>query len=79
MELYEKVRAYRQANGITQSFVANQINMSPKTLNAIEKGRQRLQADTFELICRNGLKVDPSIFFTNEFLETKKTEVEKQH
>lgn len=72
MELYQKIRAYRLAHGITQTFVAEETNMSVKTLNAIEKGRQRLLAETFEKICVHGLKVSPKIFFDDDVLESKK-------
>lgn len=71
MELYKKLRAYRQSKGVTQTFIANETGMSVKKLNAIEKGRTRLLADEFEVICRDGLKVNPQIFFADNFLEIK--------
>ena len=71
MQLHEKLRSYRTEKGITQTHVAKTMRMSIKKLNAIEKGRQKLLADVFLDICRNGLKVDPAIFFADEVLETK--------
>ena len=71
MKLHEKLRLYRSSRGITQTWVAEQAGISVKTLSAVELGRQRLTADTFELICRKGLGVDPGIFFKDQFLETK--------
>lgn len=76
MKLHEKLLFYINAHGIKQTWLAEQLNISVKTLNAILRGRQRLAADMFEQICRNGLKVSPSIFFDNKFLETKKTGTE---
>jgi len=78
MELYKKIRSYRQSKGITQTFIASETNMSVKTINAIELGRKRLLADEFETICRDGLKVNPQIFFTDNILETKKKVISNQ-
>lgn len=71
MKVHERVRRYREAHGITQSWIAKQIGMSVKSYNGVELGRQRLTADVFELICKKGFKVDPGIFFDNRFLGTK--------
>ena len=71
MQLHEKLRDYRLANGVTQTHVAKMMQMSVKKLNAIEKGRQKLSADLFLEICKNGLKIDPASFFATEVLETK--------
>ena len=71
MLLHEKLRAYRKANGVTQTHVAKSMQLSVKKLNAIEVGRQRLDADLFVDICVRGLKVDPTIFFNDIVLETK--------
>jgi len=72
MQLYEKLRAYRLASGVTQTHVAKLMQISVKKLNAIEKGRQKLSADLFLSICTTGLKTDPASFFASEGLETKK-------
>lgn len=74
MKLYEKVRAYRLAHGIKQTFVADETGISVKTINGIEMGRQRLSADMFELICTKGLKVNPGIFFAANVLITKNSD-----
>ncbi|MTI82623.1 MAG: helix-turn-helix transcriptional regulator [Firmicutes bacterium] len=71
MKLHEKLKVYINKHGITQTFVANQAEISVKTLNNILLGRQRLNADMFELICRKGLGINPGIFFKEKFLETK--------
>lgn len=73
MKLHEKILFYINNHGIKQTWLAEQSDISVKTLNAILLGRQRLTADTFELICRKGLKIDPGIFFDNMFLDTKNT------
>ena len=71
MKLSERIRAYRLKHGITQTFIAGKVGMSVKTLNGIELGRQRLDADLFEKICRQGFGIDPSIFFREDVLESK--------
>jgi len=57
--------------GITQVHIASKLKKPVQRLNAIELGRIKLTADEFEEICIKGLGISPSIFFTDEFLETK--------
>ncbi len=71
MKLHERLKKYRIKNGLKQKFVEERAGLPAKRLSAIEKGTVKLTGDEFETICINGLKVNPSIFFTNEFLETK--------
>lgn len=71
MKLHEKINRYLIDHGIKQTFVAEQIGMSVKTLNSILLGRQRLNADVYERICRDGLKIDPGYFFEDKVLDTK--------
>ena len=47
----------------------------PNYLNlalSVKKGRQKLSADMFLEICKDGLKVDPAVFFAEDVLEIKK-------
>lgn len=76
MKLHERVSLYLKERGIKQTWLADQIGISVSKLNAILLGKQRLTADTFELICTKGLKVNPGIFFDNKFLGSKKTGTE---
>lgn len=76
MKLNEKIALYLKENGIKQTWLADQVGMSISTLNAILLGKQRMTADTFELICTKGIKVNPGIFFDNKFLDSKKTGTE---
>jgi len=71
VDIYIRVRQYRLSKGMTQAWVAKQIGISPKTLNGIELGRQKLTAETLEAISKKAFGVEPSIFFNDEFLETK--------
>ena len=75
MKLHEKILLYINYHGIKQTWLAGQIDISVKTLNAILLGRQRLTADMFELICLKGLKVDPSIFFNNNWESRKQAQI----
>lgn len=74
MKLHERLSLFINDHGIKQTWLAEQAGISVKTLNAILLGRQRLGADMLELICVKGLKVSPSIFFDNEFLDIKNIE-----
>ncbi|WP_374214199.1 helix-turn-helix domain-containing protein [Candidatus Desulfosporosinus nitrosoreducens] len=69
--IYEKIRQYRISKGITQVWVAKRLGISPKTLNGIELGRQKLTTEMLEAICKKAFEVEPAIFFTDELLETK--------
>lgn len=71
MKLHEKLNKYLKAHGIKQTHVAEKAEMSVKTLNAILLGRQRLTADTLEIICRKGLDIEPAYFFEQKVLEDK--------
>lgn len=70
MKLHEKLDRYIVTHGIKQSWIAEQTNISPKTLNAVLKGRQRLTVEMLDEICK-ALKIEPGIFFKEKFLETK--------
>lgn len=77
MQLYEKVRAYRISKGISQTFVANSAKMNVKRYNYIEKGRQKMTANDFEIICRDGLGIDPAYFFDSDVLNSKNNETKE--
>lgn len=71
MKIHERLKVYRISHGIKQNYIAEKTGKSRTRISALETGRIKLTADEFEEICRQGLNIDPSIFFTNQFLETK--------
>lgn len=71
MKVHERLKAYRISHGIKQKYIAEQTGKSKSRISALETGRIKLTADEFEEICIRGLKVNPIIFFNDNFLETK--------
>ncbi|MBP2626313.1 MAG: Helix-turn-helix domain [Firmicutes bacterium] len=71
MKINERLKAYRESIGLKQNFVENKAKMSQKRLSAIENGQVKLSADEFEHICIYGYEVNPTIFFNDEFLDSK--------
>lgn len=55
----ETIRAYRDANGIKQKFVADKAGIDPRKLCRIENQRQPLNVDDLESICIRGLGITP--------------------
>jgi transcriptional regulator with XRE-family HTH domain len=72
MKLHEKIKLYIESNGIKQVHVASNAGLPISKLNAILNGNRKMTADEFLDIATNGLRVDPSIFFADNVLETKK-------
>lgn len=61
MKVYEKVRAYLDANGIKQKAVAQKAGIPNGTFNAIMNGKRTLYADDLLAICL-ALNVSPELF-----------------
>lgn len=61
MQVYEKVRAYIDCNGIKQRTVAQKANLSVSTFNAMMNGKRTMYADDLRAICC-ALCVGPETF-----------------
>lgn len=61
MQVYEKVRAYIEGNGLKQKAVAEKAGISNVTFNAIMNGKRTLYADDLRAICL-ALNVSPELF-----------------
>lgn len=61
VHVYEKVRAYIDANGFQQVAVAEKAGISKATFNAIMNGKRTLYADDLRAICL-ALNVSPEVF-----------------
>ncbi|MFB7817385.1 helix-turn-helix domain-containing protein [Paenibacillus chitinolyticus] len=66
-----RIRNYIEENGMTFTFVANRSNIDIKKFSRIMNDKQKIDTDEYERICRLGLKVDPSYFFNQKFLDSK--------
>lgn len=61
MQVYEKVRAYIDDNGLKQVVIAQKAGIPNATFNAILNGKRTLYADDLKAICI-ALNVSPEIF-----------------
>lgn len=66
MEVAKKIKAVREAKGITQTYVANNSEMSVQNYNMKENGKRTITAAEVEVIAK-ALQVPPSIFFEENF------------
>lgn len=61
MNINEKLNEYLKKRGMKQAYVVEKTGMNADTISKILKGRRRIQADEFLLIC-SALDIDPNIF-----------------
>jgi transcriptional regulator with XRE-family HTH domain len=62
MNMNIKLKKYIQENGLKYSYVAEKAGIDHQKLSRIING-QKLSVEEFEIICKKGLSVSPSIFF----------------
>lgn len=72
MKMYQRIRYYVDAKGMKINILAKNIGMSEKKLYRILGGSTTLSVDDYETICREGLSVDPALFFRKTFSKTEK-------
>lgn len=70
--VYQQLREYREARGITQTHIAKKTGKSVQRISALETGHIKLTADEFVEICTIGHEVSPAIFFTESFSISEK-------
>lgn len=61
MQVYKKVRAYIDENGLKQFVVAQKAGISKVTFNAMMNGKRTMYADDLRSICL-ALNVSPELF-----------------
>lgn len=61
MRVYEKVRSYIDNAGLKQKTIAQKINISTATFNAMMNGKRTMYADDLKAICC-ALNVSPELF-----------------
>lgn len=72
MKLHERIRNYIEKNGVMLNFVAERSGIQKQRFYRIMNGKSEMSADEFEMICKKGLDVSPSIFFKQKFSENEK-------
>ena len=65
MNVAQRIKAYIEANGLKQTFVAEKSGIDTAILNQILNGKIRLTVDRLELIC-NALQVKPEFFLNKD-------------
>lgn len=67
----KRIREIRTGLGLTQEQLAEQINMSSKSLSQVELGNNFVSAEALDLICK-ALNVQPKILFDFDYIESDK-------
>ena len=67
MSVAKKVKAYLEANNLTQGDVAQRINMHISTFNAMMNDRRMMYPEDMRAICL-ALKVKPEVFMGMEIV-----------
>lgn len=61
MYINQKLNEYVTDNGIKQIYIVQKTGLSADTISKILKGKRRILADEFLIICA-ALDIDPNIF-----------------
>lgn len=67
MKVHERIRQYIESNGMKLNFVAEKSGIHQKKFYRLLNGNTPLDVEEFEAICKNGLSVEPSYFFGENF------------
>lgn len=75
MKMSEIIRKYIQENGFIKNVIADKCKMDHQKFYRILSGHQNMTVEEYELICRDGLGLDPSYFFKLKFskIENRQT------
>ena len=60
--VYQQLREYREARGITQTHIAKKTGKTVQRISAIETGGIRLTADELVELCLTGYEISPANF-----------------
>ena len=72
--VYQQLREYREARGITQTHIAKKTGKTVQRISALETGGIRLTADELVELCLTGYEISPAIFLqrASQFPRTKR-------
>jgi transcriptional regulator with XRE-family HTH domain len=71
MDINLRIRKYIKKNGMSFTFVANRAGFDIKKFSRFMSNKQLMTTDEYEKVCKDGLRVDPTLFFKDEVLESK--------
>ena len=72
MDIGERIRELRQAEGLSQNALAEKADISQSHLRRVELGQSRITIDLLELIC-DALNVSIREFFVDNYEEDELT------
>lgn len=73
VKLYERIRQHIETNGVMLKFVAERSGIEKKKFYRLLSGKTEMSVEEYEQICKDGLGVDPSIFFKEKILKNEKS------
>lgn len=76
--VYQLLREFREARGITQTHIAKKTGKSVQRISALEIGSIRLTADELVELCVSGYEVSPASFFA-ESLSANENPLTQEH
>jgi len=62
MKLHERIRNYRKSKGVSQTFIAKELNISVSGYSMKESGKRPINTDELQIIAKS-LGVSASVFF----------------
>lgn len=62
MSINYRLRTYIKAKGLLINHVADKSNIPRKKMYRMLNGTTKITVDEYEMICKNGLEVDPEFF-----------------
>lgn len=71
MSMNEKIRHYITTNGLKFSFVAERSGIDMKKFSRFMTNKQPMNTNEYEQICIKGLNLNPSFFYSQNFLDIK--------
>ncbi|OZB90093.1 helix-turn-helix domain-containing protein [Paenibacillus sp. XY044] len=72
MKINEKIKEYINSNGLIMKVVAKRSGIGLQRFYRIVNGNSSMTVEDYEKICRDGLEVDPSIFFKKNISKIEK-------
>lgn len=72
MKISNRIREYITDNGILLKKVAERSGIPQKKFYRLISGKTQMSLEEYEAVCKEGLSVDPSYFFKEQFSKTEK-------
>jgi transcriptional regulator with XRE-family HTH domain len=70
--MYQLIRQYITDHGLLLKKVAERATIEQKKFYRLVNGKTEMSIEDYEKICRNGLGIEPTYFFTKNFSKIEK-------